>query len=102
MRSLSEIINLGCLKLYIPNYDSDVHSGWTNHSGMVKSIKVYGQSAAKWLQNFWRYIINIERRCNVMSKQDKDKEKVLLICQDCGAEFELSYGRYKDSYTRYQ
>ena len=25
-----------------------------------------------------------------MSKQDKDKEKVLLICQDCGAEFELS------------
>lgn len=30
-----------------------------------------------------------------MSKQDKDKEKVLLICQDCGAEFELSYGRYR-------
>ena len=31
-----------------------------------------------------------------MGKQsERDKEKVKLICQDCGVEYELSYGRYR-------
>ena len=31
-----------------------------------------------------------------MGKRDeRDKEKVKLICQDCGVEYELSYGRYR-------